>query len=47
MIKFEDVHKKYRGSNYEILDGVNLEITDGEFVHLKGGQGKSTLLRFL
>ena len=47
MIKFEDIHKKYKGANYEVLDGVDLEIADGEFIHLKGGQGKSTLLRFL
>lgn len=47
MIKFEDIHKKYKSANYEVLDGVNLEIEDGEFIHLKGGQGKSTLLRFL
>ncbi|MDR2879445.1 MAG: ATP-binding cassette domain-containing protein [Fusobacteriales bacterium] len=47
MIKFEDIHKKYKNAEYEVLDGLNLEISDGEFIHLKGKSGKSTVLHFI
>ena len=47
MIKFEDIHKKYKNADYEVLDGLNLEISDGEFIHLKGKSGKSTVLHFI
>ena len=46
MIKFEDIHKKYKNADYEVLDSLNLEISDGEFIHLKGKSGKSTVLHF-
>ena len=47
MIKFEDVHKKYKGANHEVLNGLNMEISDGEFIHLRGESGKSTVLHFI
>ena len=47
MIKFEDIHKKYKNADYEVLSGLNLEISNGEFIHLKGKSGKSTVLHFI
>jgi len=47
MIKFDKVNKTY--GDYIALEGVDLEIKDGEFISLVGpsGAGKSTLLRLL
>jgi cell division transport system ATP-binding protein len=49
VIKFDDVSKKYKNSNTPALDGINLNIEQGEFVFLVGqsGSGKSSLLRLL
>ena len=50
MIKFKEVSTIYdNDESIEILNGVNLEIKDGEFVSIIGpaGAGKSTLLRLL
>jgi len=46
MIKFQDIIKVY---DKVVLDGINLEIKDGEFVSLVGpsGAGKSTMIRLL
>lgn len=48
MIEYKDVSTIY-DDNFMALDGVNLEIKDGEFVSIVGpsGAGKSTLLRLL
>lgn len=48
MITFKKVVKKYN-HNFIALDGVDLEIKDGEFVSLVGpsGAGKSTLIKML
>lgn len=48
MIEFIDVYKVYEnGTN--ALKGINLKITDGEFVFIKGasGAGKSTLIKLM
>jgi cell division transport system ATP-binding protein len=49
VIKFDDVSKQYKNSNTPALDGINLNIEQGEFVFLVGqsGTGKSYLLRLL
>lgn len=50
MIEFKDVSTIYdNDESVEILNGVNLEIKDGEFISIIGpaGAGKSTLLRLL
>ncbi len=51
IIKLEDVNKSYiTGSNIlHVLNGLNLEIEEGEFVSIMGssGSGKSTLLNVL
>lgn len=49
MINFADVSKQYKNSNSPALDGINLNIEQGEFVFLVGqsGSGKSSLLRLM
>lgn len=50
MIEFKDVSTIYdNDESVEILNGVNLDIKDGEFISIIGpaGAGKSTLLRLL
>ncbi len=49
MINFDNVSKQYKNTNTPALDGINLNIEQGEFVFLVGqsGSGKSTLLRLL
>lgn len=49
MINFDGVSKQYKNSNHPALDGINLNIEQGEFVFLVGqsGSGKSSLLRLL
>lgn len=51
MIKLENISKIYRtqGETIRALDGVNLNIADGEFVAIMGrsGSGKSTMLNIL
>jgi zinc transport system ATP-binding protein len=49
MIKAEKLSFSYTGSPPFVLDGVDLEIRDGEYVSVVGanGSGKSTLLRLI
>ena len=52
MIKFENLHKKYKNKNKDIvqaLDGLSLEISDNEVFALAGinGAGKTTALKAL
>ena len=47
MLKLENVKKSYDGTT--VLDGINLEIEDGEIVSILGpsGCGKTTLLNLI
>ena len=49
MIKAENLFFSYTGSPPYVLDGINLEIGDGEYVSVVGenGSGKSTLMRLI
>jgi len=49
VINFDNVSKQYKNSTTPALDGINLNIEQGEFVFLVGqsGSGKSSLLRLL
>ena len=49
MITFENVSKKYKGTQRPALDGVNLQIDRGEFVFIVGasGSGKSSCLQLI
>lgn len=49
MIKAENLFFSYTGSPPYVLDGIDLEICDGEYVSIVGenGSGKSTLMRLI
>lgn len=50
MIHLRNIHKTYNnGTPLHVLKGINLDITEGEFVAIMGssGSGKSTLLNIL
>ncbi|MBP1327505.1 cell division transport system ATP-binding protein [Leucobacter exalbidus] len=49
MILFENVSKKYRGTQKPALDGIDLKVDRGEFVFIVGasGSGKSSCLRLI
>lgn len=49
MIKVDNLYFSYTGSPPYVLDGINLEIRDGEYVSVVGenGSGKSTLMRLI
>lgn len=49
MIKITDLKYSYSGSPPYLLDGLNFEIADGEYVSVLGdnGSGKSTLIKLL
>ncbi len=49
MIKTDNLFFSYTGSLPYVLDGINLEIRDGEYVSVVGenGCGKSTLMRLI
>ena len=39
MIKVEDVLYKYKGSNYNVLNGLNFSVKDGEIIAIIGKNG--------
>ena len=49
IIKIENLKKSYENGNIKALNGINLDIKEGEFVSIIGpsGSGKSTLLNML
>ena len=51
MIKIEGIHKTYytEATSLHVLKGIDLEITEGEYVSIMGasGSGKSTLLNII
>ncbi|MDD4715947.1 MAG: metal ABC transporter ATP-binding protein [Oscillospiraceae bacterium] len=49
MIRAENLYFSYTGTPPYVLDGINLEIADGEYVSVVGenGCGKSTLMRLV
>ena len=49
MIKFEDVSFKYNNSKNYILENLNLQINEGEFISIigKNGTGKSTFFNLI
>lgn len=49
MIKFVNVNKRYTKKSQDVLQNINLEIKEGEFVSVIGhsGAGKSTFLKML
>ena len=50
MIHLEDINKTYRGgTQLHVLQGISLDISEGEFVSIMGasGSGKSTLLNIM
>lgn len=49
IVEIKDLKKKYENGKIIALDGVNLEIKEGEFVSIMGpsGSGKSTLLNMI
>ena len=49
MIKAENLFFSYTGSQPYVLDGINFEIKDGEYVSVVGenGSGKSTLMKLI
>jgi osmoprotectant transport system ATP-binding protein len=48
-IEFRNVSKKFKGSGYFAVNGVSLEINEGEFITIIGssGSGKTTLLKMV
>ncbi len=49
IIKIKDLVKTFEGGRVRALDGVNLEVPEGEFISIMGpsGSGKSTLLNMI
>ncbi len=49
VIKLENVRKRYRGAEVEVLRGVDMDVAAGEFVSIVGrsGSGKTTLLNLI
>jgi len=50
MIRFDNINKTYPGIQpLHVLKGINLDISEGEFVSIMGasGSGKSTMLNIL
>jgi putative ABC transport system ATP-binding protein len=49
IVKIKNLKKSYEKGNIKALNGINLEINEGEFIAIIGpsGSGKSTLLNML
>ncbi|WP_436863039.1 ABC transporter ATP-binding protein [Staphylococcus caeli] len=49
MLKIENLYKQFKGSDFNIIDGVSLNINKGEIVGLigKNGAGKTTLMKMI
>lgn len=49
MLKIDDLYKRFKGADFNVIDGVSLTINRGEVVGLigKNGAGKTTFMKMI